>query len=164
MTKGHFHPFQVHIQGPRGPKMAIFYGKIASKDRASSRVRQPTWKVSSAPYHNPMHGGAWLWAILAIFVTLDSIRNSCDVFKGSMILDYDCIWWETNFDKTTCFYHDLNVRLCALYQVHQEILKWVRAHPIYIDLFGHANILKAPSFDWLIINMLASALQCVNVI
>ena len=60
--------------------------------------------------------------------------------------------------------HDLNVRLCALYQVHQEILKWVRAHPIYIDLFGHANILKAPSFDWLIINILASALQCVNVI
>ena len=26
MTKGHFYPFQVHIQGPRGPKMAIFYG------------------------------------------------------------------------------------------------------------------------------------------
>ena len=51
MTKGHFYPFQVPIQGPRGPKMAIFYGKVASKGRASSRVGQPTWKVSSAPYH-----------------------------------------------------------------------------------------------------------------
>ncbi len=26
MTKGHFYPFQVHIQGPRGPEMAIFFG------------------------------------------------------------------------------------------------------------------------------------------
>ena len=55
-----------------------------------------------------------------------------------------------------CFYHDLNVGLCALYQVHQKILEWVRAHPIDINLFGDANILKAPRFNWLIINIIAS--------
>ena len=56
MTKGHFYPFQVHIQGPRGPKMAIFCGKIASKGRAGSRVRHATWKVLLPPVHpSPPH-------------------------------------------------------------------------------------------------------------
>ena len=65
MTKDHFCPFQAPFQDSRGKKNCYFYGKIASKGRASSRVGQPTWKVSCAPYHTPMHGRAWLWTIFA---------------------------------------------------------------------------------------------------
>ena len=58
MTMDHFCPFQAPFQDSRGQKNGYFYGKIASKGRASSRVGQPTWKVSSAPYHIPIHGRA----------------------------------------------------------------------------------------------------------
>ena len=42
-----------------------FYGKDNTY-KAGSRVRDPTWKVSSAPYHTPMHGRAWLRAIFTL--------------------------------------------------------------------------------------------------
>ena len=66
MTRGHICPFQAPIQSPRGPKMAIFHGKIASKGRAASKVRYPTWKVSGTPYHIPIHGRARLRAIFTL--------------------------------------------------------------------------------------------------
>ena len=56
MTLDHFGPFQAPIQGPRGSKMAISTAKTRPKWQASSRLGRPTQKVSSAPYHTPMHG------------------------------------------------------------------------------------------------------------
>ena len=56
MTLDHFGPFQALIQGPRGTKMAISTAKTRPKWQASSRLGRPTQKVSSAPYHTPMHG------------------------------------------------------------------------------------------------------------
>ena len=56
LTLGHFGPFQAPIQGPRGSKMAISTAKTRPKWQASSRLGRPTQKVSSAPYHTPMHG------------------------------------------------------------------------------------------------------------
>ena len=51
-----FLPLWAPIYGRGWSENDYFYGKIASKGRASSRVGQPTWKVSSAPYHIPIHG------------------------------------------------------------------------------------------------------------
>ena len=48
-----------------GPKMALFMAKIRPKLRGCSRLDRPTWKVSSAPYHTPIHGRAWFRTIFA---------------------------------------------------------------------------------------------------
>ena len=43
-----------------------FMAKIRPKWRGCSRLDRPTWKVSGAPYHTPIHGRASLGAIFAI--------------------------------------------------------------------------------------------------
>ena len=46
--------------------MAISTAKARPKWQACTRLSHPTWILSSAPYHTPMHGRDWLWAILAL--------------------------------------------------------------------------------------------------
>ena len=43
----------------RVPEMTLFMAKTRLKWRGCSRLDRPTWKVSSAPYHTPIHGRAW---------------------------------------------------------------------------------------------------------
>ena len=61
-----FLPLWAPIYGRGWSENDYFYGKIASEYKAASRERQPTWKVSSAPYHIPIHGRAWLRAIFTL--------------------------------------------------------------------------------------------------
>ena len=49
-------------QGFQGSKNSYFMARTRLKWLGCSRLDQPTWKVSSAPYHTPMHGRAWLGA------------------------------------------------------------------------------------------------------
>ena len=39
-----------------GPKMTLFMAKTRPKWQGCSRLDRPTWKVSCAPYHTPIHG------------------------------------------------------------------------------------------------------------
>ena len=61
---GSFFTFQAPIQGSRGPKMAIFMAKTTPRWLSRSMLDRPTWKVSSPPYHTPMHGRVCLRTIL----------------------------------------------------------------------------------------------------
>ena len=75
-----FLPLWAPIYGRGWSENDYFYGKIASEYKAASRERQPTWKVSSAPYHIPIHGRAWLRAIFTLSRYLwHSVRMSLGI-------------------------------------------------------------------------------------
>ena len=49
-----------------GPKVTVFMAKITPRYKAGSRVWDSTWKVSSAPYHTPMHGTTFIRVTFAL--------------------------------------------------------------------------------------------------
>ena len=53
-------------RGPGVQKMAILWVNPGPKGRGGSRLDRPTWKVSGAPYHTPIHGRERHGAIFVI--------------------------------------------------------------------------------------------------
>ena len=64
--------------------MTLFMAKIRPKWQGCSRLDRPTWKVSSAPYHTPIHGRAWFRAIFA---------RSRHISRVPGVQKWHFLWW-----------------------------------------------------------------------
>ena len=63
MVWDHFCTFEPYSLGWMGSKMANFWGENQVTMAGYFQGREPTWKPFYVPYHLPIHGTAWLWAI-----------------------------------------------------------------------------------------------------
>ena len=61
-----FLPLPGTYPGFQGSENAYFMARTRLKWLGCSRLDQPTWKVSSAPYHTPMHERAWIRTIIIL--------------------------------------------------------------------------------------------------